>query len=219
LAAALRVSWSGKKKKQKRSKEKHDYYGLLGLGNDRWLATEAQIQKGVVAPGMLAVCHVPLLDGPELRPCLSIVMSLRCGPEVPHCCEVAVQTVAHAPYLPDCPVKQCSSAQLDLGAAYRKKALEHHPDKALAGLDDEGDKEAVQQHFLLIQVHTRQFVLTFALLALPSNRQLSSWLSTSRSASCEASPPTAVATSVIPLPAGGIRAPQQRRQAARVRQH
>ena len=46
MAAARRVSWSGKKKKQKRSKEKHDYYGLLGLGNDRWLATEAQIQKG-----------------------------------------------------------------------------------------------------------------------------------------------------------------------------
>ena len=45
-----------------------------------------------------------------------------------------------------------SQLSFDPGAAYRKKALEHHPDKALAGLDDEGDKEAVQQHFLLIQV-------------------------------------------------------------------
>jgi DnaJ-class molecular chaperone len=36
-------------------------------------------------------------------------------------------------------------------AAYRKKALEHHPDKALAGLEDEGKREKVQEHFLLIQ--------------------------------------------------------------------
>ena len=55
MSAARRVSWSGKKKKQKRSKEKHDYYGLLGLGNDRWLATEAQIQKGALTPVTLAV--------------------------------------------------------------------------------------------------------------------------------------------------------------------
>lgn len=39
-------------------------------------------------------------------------------------------------------------------AAYRRKALEHHPDKALAGLEDEGEREAVQEHFLLIQVRT-----------------------------------------------------------------
>lgn len=49
-----RVSWSGRKKKQKRSKEKHDYYALLGLENDRWLATEAQIQKGALAPAFPA---------------------------------------------------------------------------------------------------------------------------------------------------------------------
>ena len=29
--------------------------------------------------------------------------------------------------------------------------MEHHPDKALAGLEDEGERERVQEHFLLIQ--------------------------------------------------------------------
>lgn len=41
------MSWKGKKnKKQKRAEDKHDYYKLLGLENERWMATEAQINKG-----------------------------------------------------------------------------------------------------------------------------------------------------------------------------
>jgi hypothetical protein len=52
-----RVSWSGKKKKQKRSKEKHDYYALLGLENDRWLATEVQIQKGATKGSTHCPCR------------------------------------------------------------------------------------------------------------------------------------------------------------------
>ena len=46
--ARRRVSWKGKKnKKQKRAEDKHDYYKLLGLENERWMATEAQIHKGM----------------------------------------------------------------------------------------------------------------------------------------------------------------------------
>ena len=42
-----RVDWKGskKKKKSKRSKEA-DLYGLLGLQNERWTATEQQIKLG-----------------------------------------------------------------------------------------------------------------------------------------------------------------------------
>ena len=65
-----------------------------------------------------------------------------------------------------------------MGAAYRKKALEHHPDKALAGLDDEGDKEAVQQHFLLIQVQHSVNLRGHGTRLGPCRRQARWWLST-----------------------------------------
>ena len=36
-------------------------------------------------------------------------------------------------------------------AAYKKTALECHPDKALAGVEDEAERERVEAHFLLVQ--------------------------------------------------------------------
>lgn len=43
------MSWSGKKKKKKKKKDgsKPDYYKLLGLQNERWMATEADIKLGM----------------------------------------------------------------------------------------------------------------------------------------------------------------------------
>jgi hypothetical protein len=40
------VSWSGKKKKKKKDGSKPDYYKLLGLQNERWMATEVDIKLG-----------------------------------------------------------------------------------------------------------------------------------------------------------------------------
>lgn len=37
------------------------------------------------------------------------------------------------------------------GAAYRKQALEHHPDKAGAAVADEGTKKQIEEHFQKIQ--------------------------------------------------------------------
>ena len=52
------MSWKGKKnKKQKRAKDKHDYYKLLGLENERWMATEAQINKGACRSHALLHLH------------------------------------------------------------------------------------------------------------------------------------------------------------------
>ncbi|CAL8462322.1 g1855 [Coccomyxa elongata] len=73
------VSWKGKKKKKKKS-EKEDLYALLGLQNERWTATDAQIKL-----------------------------------------------------------------------AYRKAALEHHPDKAGAATADETTKLAIEEKFKAIQ--------------------------------------------------------------------
>ena len=46
------VSWSGKKKKKKKDGSKPDYYKLLGLQNERWMATEADIKLGTWWAGM-----------------------------------------------------------------------------------------------------------------------------------------------------------------------
>lgn len=45
--AVRRVSWTGsKKKKKKKDGSKPDYYKLLGLQNERWMATENDIKLG-----------------------------------------------------------------------------------------------------------------------------------------------------------------------------
>lgn len=43
---SFRVSWTGKKKRKKKDGSKPDYYKLLGLQNERWMATEADIKLG-----------------------------------------------------------------------------------------------------------------------------------------------------------------------------
>lgn len=75
------VSWKGsKKKKKKDGGPKLDYYKLLGLQNERWMADENQIKN-----------------------------------------------------------------------AYRRAALEHHPDKAGAAVADEEEKARIEAHFLQVQ--------------------------------------------------------------------
>lgn len=37
-------------------------------------------------------------------------------------------------------------------AAYRRTCLEHHPDKKLVGVEDEAEKERINEHFKAIQV-------------------------------------------------------------------
>lgn len=54
-----RVNWKGsKRRKDKKKKEGQDMYALLGLANERWMATESQIKNGT--------CR--LCAGVELRP-------------------------------------------------------------------------------------------------------------------------------------------------------
>ena len=42
-----RINWKSKKKKKKKGKDNRlDLYALLGLQNERWTATDAQIKLG-----------------------------------------------------------------------------------------------------------------------------------------------------------------------------
>ena len=104
------VSWSGKKKKKKKNGSKPDYYKLLGLQNERWMATENDIKLGAQAAAMWsrAVCRLHW----------------------------------HALGL--------ANAAIAWFAAYRKVALEHHPDKAGAGITDEAEKARIDEYFVQV---------------------------------------------------------------------
>lgn len=55
MAGGHRVSWTGKKKKKKKDGSKLDYYKLLGLQNERWMATENEIKLGgLLRPNAIA---------------------------------------------------------------------------------------------------------------------------------------------------------------------
>ena len=47
LACTLRTEYKSKGKKKKKKSDQTDHYALLGLQQERWTATEAQIKLGV----------------------------------------------------------------------------------------------------------------------------------------------------------------------------
>jgi hypothetical protein len=138
-----RVSWKGKKKKKKKDdkSKKEDLYALLGLQNERWTATEAQIKLGEHRG-----CEVPI-DMPNT--------SAQCPPGLPDFSSTMSEGRASETTLCrlDC-LSPCSllMALVLLGVtAYRKAALEHHPDKAGAACADEDTKQAIEEKFKSIQ--------------------------------------------------------------------
>ncbi len=108
------VNWKGTKKKKKDGKDKKgpDLYALLGLKNERFLATPKQLKDGE------AVC-----DDQTDAVCIRIMMRHRLLADFVYACT----------------------------AAYRKVCLEHHPDKKLVGVEDEEEKERIEEYFKLIQ--------------------------------------------------------------------
>ena len=111
------VTWKSSKKKKKETKKKGaDLYALLGLKNERFLATPKMLKDGM------------LLFNVEKQ------SSFR----------VSKITVLCYVYFTD--LLLCFSY-----TAYRKVCLESHPDKRLVGVEDEDEKEQIEEYFKQIQ--------------------------------------------------------------------
>ena len=105
------MSWKSSKKKKKETKKKgSDLYALLGLKNERFLATPNQLKNGGLT-WPREPKHIPIV--------------------------FKVSNMFHFPY-----------AHV---AAYRKVCLESHPDKRLVGVEDEEEKEQIEEYFKQIQ--------------------------------------------------------------------
>jgi DnaJ family protein C protein 2 len=126
------VSWKRSKSKRKLSdkgKKKADYYALLGLVNERWTATEAQIKLGEAAGlGKRGRC------APAMSYKSSWLVTAVCG------------QLSRSHHLHTHPTP------LSRPAAYRKTCLEAHPDKKLVGVDCPDEKQKIEDAFKVIQV-------------------------------------------------------------------
>ena len=59
MHVSCRTNWKSKKKKKKKGKDgRLDLYALLGLQNERWTATDAQIKLGEPHSARMA-CLIP----------------------------------------------------------------------------------------------------------------------------------------------------------------
>jgi len=58
VLVSCRTNWKSKKKKKKKGKDDRlDLYALLGLQNERWTATDAQIKLGETPAQEMSVSH------------------------------------------------------------------------------------------------------------------------------------------------------------------
>lgn len=148
------VSWKRSKSKRKLAEKKKkdvDYYALLGLQNERWTATDAQIKLGARGANASQWGRTGWHEGPGYL--LNALRICACGGAHQRwvlgvACRLAPSAARRN--LNPRPVPPCHAL-----SAYRKTALEAHPDKALAGVEDPEEKTRIEDRFKQIQVGGR----------------------------------------------------------------
>ena len=167
-----RTNWKrqGRKKGKKDDKagQKVDLYAMLGLANERWTATEAQIKLGALAAehtlaGGMHSASSMVTSGYWPTAMRALCRALQCILQllgVPArllpwdtigACSCRRNRGTRVVHSGECSAREPWARLHTCRAAYRKAALEHHPDKAGAGVADEGEKHAIEERFKAIQ--------------------------------------------------------------------